>query len=497
MISKETEADILRLFHAEKWPVGTIARQLGVHHTTVQRVLQQTGVEIAAVTPRPSMADPFLPFIVEQLEKYSGLRASRLFQMVQARGYQGGPDHFRRVVGRYRPRKPAEAFQRLRTLAGEQAQVDWAHFGKVQVGRAERVLWAFVMVLSFSRQVFVRFFLGASMPFFVRGHVQAFEFFGGVPRVLLYDNLKSAVLERQGDVIRLNPKLIELAGHYRFEARPVAVARGNEKGRVERAIRYIRDAFFAARTYSDIADLNRQAHEWMTTTAADRLWVEDRSRTVRDVFADERGKLLPVPEEPFPAHERVDVEIGKTPYARFDLNDYSIPHDRTRRTLTVLADLDTVRIVENNEVLATHPRSWDRGEQIEVPEHLQRLVAEKKRARAHRGLDRLAKAVPSSQGFLRSLDMRYENIGSNTSRLLRLLDSVGADALEDALVEVLEHDTIHIGAVRQVLDKRRSDRGLPPPVTIPLTPGQHRDLVITPHALSTYDALKKGENHDH
>jgi transposase len=184
MIPKDTEADILRLFHAEKWPVGTIARQLGVHHTTVQRVLQQTGVAIAAVTPRPSMADPFLPFIVEQLEKYAGLRASRLFQMIKERGYQGGPDHFR-VVGRYRPRKPAEAFQRLKTLAGEQAQVDWAHFGKVQVGRAERVLWAFVMVLSFSRQVFVRFFLGASMPFFVRGHVQAFEFFGGVPRVLL------------------------------------------------------------------------------------------------------------------------------------------------------------------------------------------------------------------------------------------------------------------------------------------------------------------------
>jgi hypothetical protein len=235
----------------------------------------------------------------------------------------------------------------------------------------------------------------------------------------------------------------------------------------------------------------------MTTTSADRLWVEDRSRTVREVFADERSKLLPVPEEPFPAHERVDVEIGKTPYARFDLNDYSIPHDRTRRTLTVLADLDTVRIVENNEVIATHARSWDRGAQVEVPEHLQRLVAEKKRARAHRGLDRLAKAVPSSQGFLRSLDKRNENIGSNTSRLLRLLDSVGADALEDALVEVLEHDTIHIGAVLQVLDRRRSDRGLPPPVTIPLAPGEHRDLVITPHALSTYDILKKAETHDH
>jgi hypothetical protein len=119
------------------------------------------------------------------------------------------------------------------------------------------------------------------------------------------------------------------------------------------------------------------------------------------------------------------------------------------------------------------------------------------RTRQHRGLDRLAKAVPSSQAFLRCLAERGENMGSNTSRLLQLLDAAGADPLEDALVEVLEHDTVHIGAVRQVLDKRRSELGLPPPVTIAFSSDEHRDLVITPHALSTYDALKKDENHDH
>src|SRR5512139_2354482 len=127
MISKETEAEIVRLFHGERWPIGTIATQLNVHHTTVQRVLGQTGVESKVVAPRPSMVDPFVPFMVEQLEKYPRLRASRLFEMVKARGYAGGPDHFRRLVGRLRPRRPAEAFHRLRTLPGEQAQVDWAH----------------------------------------------------------------------------------------------------------------------------------------------------------------------------------------------------------------------------------------------------------------------------------------------------------------------------------------------------------------------------------
>ena len=249
MIPKETEAEIVRLYHGEKWPIGTIAGELGVHYTTVQRVLGQVGVEPKVVAPRPSVVDPYVPFIKEQLEKYPRLRSSRLFVMLKERGYPGGPDHLRRIVGRLRPRKAAEAFQRLRTLPGEQAQVDWAHFGKLTFGRAMRTLWAFVMVLSYSRYLFLRFFPGASMPFFVRGHVEAFAAFGGVPRVLLYDNLKSAVLERRGDAIRFHPRLLEMSAHYRFEPRPVAVARGNEKAAAE----HLRESSPRARAATPVA----------------------------------------------------------------------------------------------------------------------------------------------------------------------------------------------------------------------------------------------------
>lgn len=491
MIPKESEAEIIRLYHGEKWPVGTIASQLGLHHTTVQRVLRQTGLEPKVVAPRPSVVDPFVPFIIEQLEKYPRLRASRLFGMIKERGYSGGPDHFRRIVGRLRPKRSAEAFQRLRTLPGEQAQVDWAHFGKLQVGRASRPLWAFVMVLSYSRRVFLRFFPGAAMPFFLRGHVDAFACFGGVARVLLYDNLKSAVIERHGDAIRFNSTLLEMSAHYRFEPRPVAVARGNEKGRVERAIRYIRDGFFAARSFADLADLNRQATEWTSTVSLERSWVEDRARTVREAFEDEHGALLSLPDEPFPAYERIEIEVGKTPYARFDLNDYSVPHDRTQRTLVAFADLETIRIADGTTIVATHARSWDRGQQIEQPEHLQGLVDEKRRAREHRGLDRLAKAAPGAQAFLRVLAERGGNVGSTTARLLQLLDEVGAAELEHALAEALERNAVHVGAVRQIIDRRRSERGLPPPVSIPVTRGDHADLVITPHSLATYDTLNE------
>lgn len=491
MIAKETEAEVVRLYHGEQWPIGTIAAQLGLHYTTVQRVLQQTGVDAKIVAPRASIVDPFVPFIVEQLHKYPGLRSTRVFAMLKERGYRGGPDHIRRVVGRLRPKKPAEAFRRLRTMPGEQAQVDWAHFGKLQIGRALRPLWGFVMVLSYSRRIFLRFFPSAAMHCFIRGHVEAFTEFGGVPRTLLYDNLKSAVLERRRDAIRFNPMLLALSAHYRFEARPVAVARGNEKGRVERAIRYVREAFFAARAYVDLADINRQAAAWTASEAVERSWVEDRSRTVHEAFQEEQGVFRPLPNDPFPADERVEVEVGKTPYVRFDLNDYSIPHDRTQRTVVVFADLDQLRLVEGTTIIATHRRCWDRGQQIEHTEHVERLTAEKRRLREHRGLDRLARAARSSSAFLRIIAERHQNVGNATARLVQILDAVGPAELEEALVEALERDTIHVGAVRQIVDRRRSERGLPPPVSIPVAHSQHADLVVTPHSLDTYDALRK------
>jgi transposase len=232
MISRAVEAEVLRLHHAEGWPIGTIARQLHIHHDTVRRVLWQSGVTSVRECARTSKLDAYVPFIQETFAKYPKLRASRLYRMVTARGYVGSSHHFRHMVARWRPRPVAEAYLRLRTLPGEEAQIDWAHFGKLTVGRAQRPLMAFVMVLSYSRHLFLRFYLNAGSGSFLDGHVQAFNYFTAVPRVCLYDNLRSAVLERSGNAIRFNPTLLELAAWYRFEPRPVAVARGNEKGSV-------------------------------------------------------------------------------------------------------------------------------------------------------------------------------------------------------------------------------------------------------------------------
>ena len=492
MIPEDLAAKILRLHHAEQWPVGTTAREVGVHHSTVRRVLAQAGIPAGKASCRPSIVDPFIPFIVETLQQYPRLHASRLFQMVKLRGYPGGPDHFRTIVARYRPRPPAEAYLRLRTLPGEQAQVDWGHFGTLNIGNAVRKLMAFVVVLSWSRQVFLRFFLNSQMASFLRGHVAAFEFFGGVPRVLLYDNLKSAVLERRGDAIRFHPTLLQLAGHYRYEPRPVAVARGNEKGRVERAIRYIRGSFFAARDFEDLEDLNAQALAWCTGTSADRKCPEDRTLTVGDAFEQERERLLTLPNDPFPTDERVQVNVGKTPYVRFDLNDYSVPHTHVRRTLELVASLDTVRILDGNEPIATHARSFDKGATVEDSAHVETLVEHKRQARRHRGMDRLHHAAPASRELLMRLAERGHNLGSATARLMQLLDVHGAEALDEAIIEAVERGTPHVPAVRQLIERNRHQRGRLPaiPVALPDDP-RVRNLVVKPHRLDSYDRLEQ------
>lgn len=493
MISPELEAEILRLHHIEKWPPGSIARELAVHHSVVRRVIEQDG-KPPEKTKRASVVDPYLPFILEMLEKYPRLSSRRLYDMVRERGYPGQAGHFRTIISRLRPARSSEAYLRLRTLPGEQCQVDWGHFGRLQVGRASRPLVGFAMVLSYSRAIFLRFFLSQSLANFLSGHEAAFRFFSGVSRVVLYDNLKSAVLERIGSAIRFNPQLLDFAAHYRYEPRPVAVGRGNEKGRVERALGFVRTGFFPARRYKDLADLNEQALKWCETRSLERRWPEDRRLSVGEVFGGEKEKLLGLPETPYASQERVEASVGKSPYVRFDLNDYSVPHSFCRKTVVVLADESTVRILSGDEVIARHLRSYERGAQIEDPSHLETLQKEKAAARKHRGLDRLRHAVPRSAELLETLAERGQPLARAVTQLTELLDSYGKVALAEAIEEALQGKAAHPQAVRHILERNRRSEGKPPPRALALSEDPRiRDLSVRAHDLNDYDEIDEEE----
>ena len=455
MISDHIVAAIKRHHFLDGWPIGTIAAQLGLHHQTVRRVLAQLQEPAALAAPHPSILDPYLPFMRETLTKHPTLTATRLFGMVQVRGYPGRVDHFRHAVARLRPRRPSEAFLRLRTLPGEQAQVDWAHFGSVKVDGGVRKLYGFVMVLSYSRRIFLRFGYDIGMAGFVRGHVDAFHTFGGVPRVLLCDNLKSAVLERVGDLVRFHPLMLDLSDHYHYELRPVAPARGNQKGRVERAIRYIRSAFFAARRFADIDDLNAQADVWCTEDAKTRKCPGDPSMTVQQAFEMDRERLTKLAATPFETQERKELTSGKQPYLRFDRNDYSIPHTCVRKRLELWASLQRVRVFEDGVLVADHARTFAVGKTVQDERHVDALVQAKAKASRHAAMQWLLEMVPSCQPLLTRLAERHGQMGPAVASLCTLLRTYGQAELTAAVTEAMACDGVHPNSVRAILQRNR------------------------------------------
>lgn len=284
--------------------------------------------------------------------------------------------------------------------------------------------------------------------------------------------------------------MLELAGHYHYAPQPCAVARGNEKGRVERFLGFLRHSFFAARPFRSVEDLNAQLTRWIVEVAHTRLVPGRRDQSVADALTEEQPRLLPLPEHPFPCQLLRAVSSGKTPYIRFDSNDYSIPYTLVRRPLTLVASEHEVRLLDGTTEVARHARSYDRGQRVEHDAHLAALAREKRRAHDLRGRDRLRSACPQADAFLDALAVRGHPLASETTRLLRLLDQVGAAALDGALAEALARGAISAASVAHVLDQRRRARRQPPLIDLVLPADPRvRDLRVTPHALSAYDTL--------
>jgi transposase len=496
MLDPEKLATIRRLYFAEHWKIGTIASELGVHRDTVRAAVETDPLHRPRRL-RPSRIDPYLPFLRETLELYPRLRATRLLEMIRQRGYPGSIQRLRCVVARLRP-AVKEPFLRLVSLPGEQGQVDWAHFGQVRVGRAQRRLSCFVMTLSFSRALYLEFFFDQSQENFFSGHVAAFGFFSGVPRVILYDNLKSAVLARQGSAVHFHPRLIELCSHYHFQPRPCAPGKGNQKGKVERAIRYVRESFFEGTRFTTLDDLNRRAWAWRDQVAHHRPWPDDAQRTVAEVFAEEQPRLLPLPVHAFVAELVRPVKQIKGIWVPFDLNHYSLPPAAVgHRSLTLVASQTSVRILDGKEEIVAHRRSYDRDQYIDDAGHEEALLEHKRRARGQTPSGRLTTVVPETQAFLQAAFAKGENAGSTTQKLLRLLDDYGTQALRAALSEALERDTPRISSVAYLLERRRraAKTRTPLPVDLSRRPDL-ADLVVRPHQAETYDELSRTDDED-
>lgn len=494
-VDEAREAEIRRLHFAEHWKVGTIAAQLGEHHEVVERVLGLGKGAMSRPTVRVTKAPEEAPlplrgyegFVTETLAQYPRLRATRLYDMLVERGYEGSMRTVRRHVQHVRPAPKSEVFLRVESLIGEQAQVDWGYVGKLHFPGGTRQLWAFVMVLSYSRAIWGELVIDLTAASLRRSLLRACRFFGGATRQWLFDNPKIVVLERHGDAVRFHPELLALAAELCVAPRLCGVRKPQQKGKVERAIRFLRDRFFAARTIRDVERGNAELRTFLDQIANVRPHPRWPSRRVDEVLREERTRLLALP-DPLPSMELLEpVPVDKTAFVHFDKNRYSVPSAHADTTRMLAADDTSVRIYDGQELVAEHARCWGRNQPIEAPAHRAALLEHKRAAREAKGGGRLSVAIPGFEILQARWVDAGRNVGLMTAKALHLLDLYGVEILGAAAREAIARGTHDPGALAVLCEERRRAADSPVPLDIDL--GAHvPDRDVIPHDLESYDA---------
>ena len=282
-----------------------------------------------ALPPLLLRLEPFKPYIVERLTDYPSLTATRLLLELRDRGYAHSVTIVQRYVAKVRAPRAKKAYLRVETEPGEVAQVDWGSFGHMRIGNTQRPLSAFAIVLKWSRVLYVDFSLDQRMDTFLRMHARAFAFLGGIPKKVIYDNLKSVVLHHVGTTVQFNPAFLAFAGQMLFEPVAAPVRYPQAKGNVENAIKYIRTSFFYGRSFQSIEDVRAQAAQWLREVANQRVHATTRERPA-DRHLIEKTRLRALPEHPFDTDLVVPMIVSKEARVHLDTNTYSVPHSLER-----------------------------------------------------------------------------------------------------------------------------------------------------------------------
>ena len=462
MISVENWAEIRRLHKVEEMSKRVIASRLGIHRNTVTRALASEEPPKYQREPNGSMLDPYKPKIHALLAENPKLTGVRILEIIQGEGYPGKISILRDFVREIRPRyKPKQVYIRMEYRPGEYGQVDWGEM-------PDPVLWqghlckvnAFVMVLCYSRLLYVEFSLATKLADFLRCHQNALHFFGGAPKTCVYDNLSSVVKRRRGTDITLNETFQQFAGYHYFQVHPCWPMAANQKGTVERPIDYIANNFWAGRYFADFDDLVRKGQAWMTGTANSRIHSTTRRRPVEH-FEEERGHLLALPAEPFDTDWVLYPKVRKDCVVRVDTNDYSVPWKYAQRhrdqTVEVRVDGQWVHIMEDDgQEAACHPRSYARHQQILDRSHYDGLW-KSRAAAAFAALERgfLEAYGDVGRHFYAGLGRKTKHLKEALETVLRLERQYAHEDILAALAVAVQHGYFDVAAVQYLLHTGR------------------------------------------
>lgn len=350
--------------------ISDIARETGHDRKTIRSILNgPVNPPPQPRKPRAKKLDPFVPYLERRIDE-GVLNCNKLFDEIRKQGYQGGKSSLKNFVQPYREARRQEATMRFETLPGEQAQVDWGHFGFIEHHNTRRRLYAFVMTLGWSRASYLEFTVSADAAWWLRCHVHAFRYFGGIPRVVLHDNLKTAVLERDADgTIHWNPRYLDFADYYGFTPKACQPYRAQTKGKVESGVRYVRGNFWPGLKYVDLIDLNGQARDWLDTTANVRI----HGTTGEVPFSRlSLEALQPMGDKPDYDTSLITFRRAtKDCFVSYDGNYYSVPAKYAKKTVELRETEDGLLIVLNaqDDEITRHRIVHGHNQRIAVAAH--------------------------------------------------------------------------------------------------------------------------------
>ncbi|MBV8415955.1 MAG: IS21 family transposase [Verrucomicrobia bacterium] len=487
MISYELYCQIRFLYRERGLNFAQIARELHLDEETVAKWARAKSYTTARNNrPRKSKLEPYKELIQRWLERHS-YTATQIFQRLRAEeGYTGGITiltDYVRTVRRVR----AQAFLTLAFAPGECAQVDWGCAGPMSVGSTRRRLSFFVMVLCYSRLIYVEFSLGEATEHFLQAHQNALEFFGGVPAKVLIDNPKTAVLKHlNGEKPLFHPRYLDFAAHYGFEPRACNVRKPNEKGRVESGVGYVKKNFLHGLELPHGLDaLNAAVRQWMDSIANIRIHGETRKQPI-ELFALEKPHLKPLP--PLPA----DTGVTKTVPAnsrfrvRLDTNRYSVPSRYASERLTLKVFADRLCIYHAGQLIASHLRSYDRHRDFEHPDHAKELLEQRSKARNAKLLLSFYTLCPRAEEYYRQLGQRRFNPRVHIAKIMALSEVYGPDKVARAIEDAFEFAAFSSDYIANILEQRQ--RLIIQPGPLHLTRRQDLlDVELAPADLSIYE----------
>lgn len=484
MIDYETFCKIRDHHDRQGLTIAQTARALSLHPQTVAKWVKRTRYEARAGAPRASRLDPFKNQVVRLLESHP-YSTQQIFQRLHEAGYRGGLTMVKDYVAKVRPAR-REAFLKLAFAPAECAQVDWGEYGSIAVGSTRRRLSFFVLVLAHSRRLYVQFTVSQKMEHFLACHEQAFATIGGVPGKIMVDNLKSAVLQRlAGCAPVFNARYLDFSRHWGFDITACAPGRGNEKGRVENAVGYIKKNFLAGLELSEFSAINPAAQIWLDTVANVRIHGETRRRPI-DVFQEEQPRLRPLNPTPYDIGRIETARAGKQFRVTLDTNHYSVPARYVGVRVTLKAYPDRVCIYHQDQLIARHVRCYDRHQDIEDPDHPKALIAQRANAREQRLWLRFLSLSPKAQTYYDGLEQRRANAPHHLRKIVALSDIYGTEPLARAIDDALVFHAFSCEYIANLLEMRARER----PAASPLHLTRRQDLLeidIDPPDLSPYE----------